>query len=101
MNIYYIMIEAVPRSDNPESRELGGAYINCWVKAATQKEALIKAREYVDWENWIFIKTEDVFIAQRHFYFDEPASLECYDEACESGISAAFYTWPIDEKPVN
>ena len=97
MAIYYIMIEATPNSSNPESKEYGGAYINCWVKATTQREALKKAKEYIREENWAFIKTEDIWIAQRQNYFDLPESLVCYDEACETGLSAIFYTWPIDD----
>ena len=97
MAIYYLMTEVVPKRNNPESKEFGGAYINCWVNAATQKDALSKVKEYIDEEDWTFIKTEDIFLAQRHLYLDEPDSLECYDEACKNGISAMFYTWPIDD----
>ena len=48
MAIYYIMIEAAPNNSNPESKEFGGAYINCWVKASTQKEALKKFDELLE-----------------------------------------------------
>lgn len=95
MAIYYIMIEAAPNRSNPESKEFAGAYINCWVKASTQKEALKQAKEYIKDENWKFIKTEDLWEAQRQSYIDLPESLECYDEACEIGFSAIFNTWPI------
>ena len=97
MAIYYIMIEAIPNSNNPERNEFGGAYINCWVKASTQKEALKRAKDYIKNENWMFIKTEDIWEAQRQSYIDLPESLECYDEACKIGLSAIFNTWPIDE----
>ena len=97
MAIYYIMMEAIPNSNNPERNEFGGAYINCWVKASTQKEALKKAKEYIKDENWMFIKNEDIREAQRQSYIDLPESLECYDEACKIGLSAIFNTWPIDE----
>lgn len=97
MVIFYFMIEAAPNRNNPESKKFGGAYINCWVKAETQKDAFIRVKKYIDEENWMFIKTEDIFIAQRHLYIDKPDSLDCYDEACKNGISAIFHTWPIDE----
>ena len=101
MAIYYLMIEATPNSSNPERKELGGAYINCWVKATTQKDALKKVKEYICEENWSFIKLEDIWVAQRQNYTDLPDSLECYDEACENGLSAIFNTWPIDENSNN
>ena len=40
MPIYYLMIEAIPCRNNPESKEFGGAFVNCWVKASKQKDAL-------------------------------------------------------------
>ena len=101
MAIYYIMIEATPNTSNPESKKFGGAYINCWVKASTQKEALKRAKDYIKNENWMFIKTEDIWEAQRQSYIDLPESLECYDDACKIGLSAIFNTWPIDEDNTN
>ncbi len=97
MVIYYLMIEAVPSRNNPESNEFGGAYINCWVKASTQKDALNRAKDYINGENWTYIKTEDIWEAQRLSYIDLPDSLECYDEACKNGLSAIFNTWPVGE----
>lgn len=96
MDIYYLMIEAIPNKDNAESEEVGGAYINFWVKAKTKENALIKAKKYVDEVNWKSIKVEDTLIAKRDLYIDEPDSLDGYDEAYENGIAAIFYTWPID-----
>lgn len=101
MTIYYLMIEAIPNLKNPERNEFGGAYINCWVKASTQKDALKRAKEYIDEEGWIFIKVEDAWVAQRQFYMDTPESLECFDEACKNGLSAIFYTWPIYEDNIS
>ena len=98
MAIYYIMIEATPDSSNPESKKIGGAYINFWVSASTQKDALKRAKEYIKNEKWMFIKMEDIWEAQRQAYIDLPQSLECYDEACKIGLSAIFNTWPVDEE---
>ena len=100
MPIYYLMIEAIPSRSNPESKALGGAYLNCWVKASSPKDALNKAKEYIDRENWVFIKTEDIWIARRHLYVDLPESLECYEEACKYGLSVIFNTWPIGAEDV-
>ena len=101
MTIYYLMIEAIPKLHNPECNEFGGAFINCWVKASTQKDALNRAKEYINKKDWMFIKTDDIRIAQRQSYIDLPDSLECYDEACKFGLSAIFNTWPIYEDNVN
>ena len=93
MNIYYLMIEAVPDKSNPESKQFGGAFINFWVKTETVKEALEETKKYISEENWKYIKTEEMFIVERDFYIDNPESLEYYDNACECGMSVCFYMW--------
>ena len=97
MAVYFLMIEAVPKPDNPEGMDIGGAYVNCWVKAVSLKAAEKKAREYIDAENWAYMKTEEAFIPDRRSYIDEPDSLSSYDAAYKNGISAIFYTWPLHE----
>ena len=43
MTIYCLIVEAIPDNNNVDEREkYGGAYINCWVKASTSKQALNK-----------------------------------------------------------
>ena len=97
MKIWYLMIEAVPNDDNEESKICRGAYVNFWVKAETIREAVKKAKQYIDEENWSFMRTMDSSVAQRESCAHDPDSLEGYDEACEFGIAAAFYTWETDE----
>lgn len=97
MTIYFIMTEAVPNSDNPESKELGGAYVNCFVKAKTSEEAQSIANEYILGENWTPVETKEMFIAKKDSYINEPESLDCYDEACEYGASGIFYTWSVEK----
>ena len=92
MFIYYLMVEAVPHHNNPESKKYGGAYINCWVKADTPTQALRKAKEYIYQQNWVFIKAEDTFTVQREGYIEEPDSLQGYDNALQYGLDAVFYT---------
>ena len=97
MIIYYVMVEGAPNRNNPESKECGGGYINCWVKADTPEDAVKKVKEYIHEENWDFVKTEDIYSVQRERYLDELDSLECYDNAVQYGLDAIFYIWPIDE----
>lgn len=96
MIIYSLVAEAVPHDNNPESKEYGGAYISCCIKADNPTDALRKAKEYIHKQNWVFINIEDIFAVQREQYIDEPDSLECYDNALQYGLDAIFHTWPID-----
>ena len=98
MSIYYFLIEAKPMKNNPESEYLSGAYVNCWVKADTTKEAIKKAKEYIKWEKWEWLYAEDMYTVERERYLDEPDSLEAYDTACEYGAMGVFYTFSDDEE---
>lgn len=95
MNIYYLMVEARPLPENEESKEFGGAYINCWIKSKDETSAKSKVSEYVFDEGWEIIDIEDFFIVTREIYLEEPNSLDCFDQAVNFGIGANFYTWPI------
>ena len=97
MIIYCLVVEAVPHRNNPESKEYGGAYISCWVKADNPTDALRMVKEYIRKQNWSFQKTEDIFTVQRERYIEEPDSLQGYDNALQYGLVAVFYTWPTNQ----
>ena len=98
MTVYYVMIEGKPKDTNPESAETKGAYIDVWVKSDLLEDAVQKAKDYVEQEEWEVISIEESAEAAREDYVDDSDLLECYDEACEEGISALFYTWDEDEE---
>jgi hypothetical protein len=91
-------MEAIPLQNNAESREFAGAFINCWVNTEVKKTAEINAVKYVKSEGWKVINIEEIFIAERKRYLDEPTSLKCFDQAVKYGAAAIFYTWPVRGK---
>lgn len=98
MTVYYVMIEGKPKDTNPESVETEGAYIDVWVKSDLLEDAVQKAKDYVEQEEWEVISVEESAEAIREDYVDDPDLLECYDQAYEEGISALFYTWDEEEE---
>lgn len=95
MNVYYIFLEGKPSLNSPESKEIAGAYINCWVSSKSKNIAKNKAIKYVNKQEWEVLNIEEIFLANRERYLDEHESLECFDQAVDCGIGAIFYTWPI------
>jgi hypothetical protein len=98
MNIYYLLIEGKPNLNNEESKEVAGAYINCWVNAKDETTVREKAIEYINTQEWEALNIEEVYITNRERYVDEPDSLECFEQAINCGIGAVFYTWPINDE---
>ncbi len=73
VDMCYIMFEAKPLPDNPESEDCGGAYINVWVNSEDSSFAMERANNYIrnddsiaqstsfveDWP-YLFIKLKNV-----------------------------------------
>lgn len=95
MKIYYLFLEGKPFTNNEESKEVAGAYINCWVKAKNESSAKDLALKYIHTEGWEILNIEDIYIVNRKIYSDIPESLECYCQAKKYGVGAIFNTWPI------
>lgn len=100
MDIYYLLLEGKPYINNEESKEVAGAYINCWVKAKDKATARDSAIKYLRNQEWETLNIEEIYVAKPERYVDEPNSLECYDQAINSGVGAIFYTWTIDEEDI-
>lgn len=98
MDMYYLLLEGKPHMSNNESREVSGAYINCWVKADGETAAIEEVRDYQASHEWDLLEIEEILAVNRERYLDEPNSLECFDQASDSGIGAVFYTWPVSGK---
>lgn len=98
MDIYYLLLEGKPYINNEEGKEVSGAYINCWVKANNETTAKDDAIKYINSQEWEPLNIEEMYVTNRERYIDEPDSLECYDQAINSGVGAIFYTWSIDEE---
>lgn len=96
MKVYYFMFEAKPFKVNPESKDLGGAYICCWVNSENETSAFEEAKEYINNEEWEIVNLKEKFITNREHYEDNPESLDSFDQAVMNGISAIFYTWAIN-----
>ncbi|HAR64306.1 MAG: hypothetical protein DKM50_02145 [Candidatus Margulisiibacteriota bacterium] len=99
MDIYYFMIQAEPLDCNTEKAQHLGAYVNCWVKAENSDSAIEQACGYINNEEWKPLKVEEHFIPERAEYLEQglEASLKCYDQAVEEGISGIFYCYTEED----
>ena len=59
MEIYYVMIEGTPKENNPECEDIIGAYIDVWVRTDSLEDAVQKAKEYVEYEEWNISNIEE------------------------------------------
>ncbi len=69
MSIFYMMVEARLLPENEESKELGGAYINCWIKSKDEPSAKRIVSEYVFDEGWEIIDIEKSSVVTREIFW--------------------------------
>jgi len=101
--LFLFRIEAIPTPENPESSDVGGAYINAWVDTETLRDAEEIAIERIKEEGWSPIKFEhwelvckDCYSKESHDKDALPDIIECIDTALEYGVGLLFHTWQID-----
>jgi len=94
MNIHYIRYEAIPTPDFEDYDEVGGAFINFWIKANTEDEAKEIAQKTLNEQPWKLIALEECCQVDASKYEDDPELLECFEQALTDGVSYIFYEWP-------
>ena len=102
--LFLVRIVAKPFPENPEAREFGGAYVNCWVDADELRVAETRTLEVIESEAWRPAKFDHWELVSRRFYFENSSLnedersefLNRVDEAFQFGISSVFNTWPLD-----
>ena len=75
MKIYYFLFEVVP---DEHFKESGGAFVNCWVRSDSKREAERIA----------------VGAIRNDRYAADPEILELYEQAEMEGESYLFNIWP-------
>ena len=94
--MYFLVLAAHPKPDNPEYGATDGAFASCWIRAASADEAERIARGALEEARW---DTEEVDQApraiRRHEYFGDPDTLDLFDQAEQDGVAITLHTWPV------
>jgi hypothetical protein len=96
MKIFFLLIEVTPAPNSAHFSEVGGAFVNCWIKSNTEESAAITAQASIQNDGWIIITIEETFIAEKEIYSDKPESLELFEQAEIDGEAYRFHTWPLE-----
>jgi len=84
---------ATPNPGGDQFSEAGGAYVNCWVRAASQEEAQQRAVSFIRDSGWLVEALEEAYSCSRAD-FSTTSALSYFDEAEAHGESYVFHTWP-------
>jgi hypothetical protein len=96
VKIYYFLFEVLPDQNSEHFEESGGAFVDCWVKSDSEREAERIAVEVIRIDGWRIQSLHDSFIAEKDRYADDPEILELYEQAEMAGESYLFNIWPAE-----
>jgi hypothetical protein len=95
MAIFYVQYHAEPEPEAEAFRNSGGAYVNCWVKAASEAEARKIAIAAIRESNWkVFSVEDDCREVTEEYYSESEESLEYYRQAAVDGECYVYHQWP-------
>jgi hypothetical protein len=94
MEMFYLQYRCIPSETSDNYRELGGAYISCWIKAVSIKGARTIAEFEIQENEWIVQELEESGPIKREDYEKDDESLEYYHQAEIDGEVYVFDTWP-------
>src|SRR5687768_10147576 len=94
MSIYFVGFRARPGQALAESSEVGGAFVNCWIKAGSDDEAQNVAHSFIASEGWII---EAVEHAPRLVTEPDKETEEYFEQAEIDGSCYVFHNWPVDD----
>lgn len=97
MTIFFAQYHAVPLPHSEQYAECGGAYVNCWLEAASEDEAHKMASALIHGRGWQILSVEEECreVTQAS-YADNEEGKEHYDQAVLDGECYVFHQWPVD-----
>lgn len=97
MPIYYVQYEAVPAPGSEDFGTAGGAYVNCWVKAKSERAAREQSSAVVTDSGWTILAVEEQCREVTEFcYSSSDEGLEHYRQADVDGECYVFHQWPME-----
>jgi uncharacterized protein with PIN domain len=95
MTIFYAQYEAVPLPQSEEFGECGGAYISCWLRAQSEREAADLVSALLQDRGWQIVSVEEECReVTAAVYSEDEEGRGHYDQAVMDGECYVFHQWP-------
>jgi hypothetical protein len=96
MTIYYAMYEATPGPDIPEFETCGGAFVNCWVRAESTRDAERLNAAAIAENGWKILSVEDECCeVTDDWYSEDDDEWPWYQQAISEGECYVYHQWPL------
>ena len=97
MAIYFLTYHCQPNLEFDNSDDIGGAYVNCWIKAIDIEDADEIAGDIIKKKSWFILTLEDKYEVNEIDYSENSKGKEYYNQAIIDGTVLVFHTYPLDE----
>ena len=84
-------VQPLPGSDN--FAHCTGAFVNVWMAAATEQEALAIAAKEVNDVGWSIESLGSVHPTTRDDYSEDDSGLKYFEQALIDGVVLVFHSW--------
>ena len=98
--MFLITYRGIPKHGSKEANEVGGAYINCWIKERNFVNADIIARKEIESANWKVESLEEVIQVDKKYYSHDDPKREYYEQALIDNTVLVFHTYPKRKKMI-
>jgi hypothetical protein len=92
--LYLVTIEATPLSSTEAFEQFGGAFVNVYIPASTEDEALKTAQEEITRSGWQCVSIESLLYVTRDDYVEDEEGREHFEQALLDGAVLVFNTFP-------
>ena len=89
-----VLLEARPSHESPEFKEVAGAFVNIYVTARLEAEALAIASSEIAEAGWLIVAVEDQYSLTRAEAQAAPDLLPYFQQALLDGIVLVFHNYP-------
>lgn len=97
--LYVVRYEVQPLPGTDNFASSSGAYVNVWVEAVSEQQALAIAFQQIQEAGWRIESLEVVQPTTRDDYADDDSGLEYFEQALIDGIVLALHTWHDGTQP--
>jgi hypothetical protein len=97
MKMYFLVYHAQPQPGLKDAKDIGGAYVSCWIEADSIDQADTIARQEIATVKWDVVEKEEAYEVNADDYSSDADGLELYQQALVDKWVLTFHTYPIEK----
>lgn len=97
MDMFFVEMHAVPGPGQADVN-VGGAYVNCWIKATDEDDAVGRARAQISDAGWKPVEFRRAHTTRRADYTGQDEGLQYFEQALLEKEVCVFHCYPVQDE---